>query len=117
MSRPTAQLPYPFRRVATVIAPGAPGVVQDVGDMLSLYIIRLFGTPAAPATFLVQPTILLGDQDIPIPVPGAGVFIRTSGFRRIRFDNNDPANTITIDVLVSADPNFFMGRFTGYYSS
>jgi len=89
-------------------AAGAAGdqIIHDVSGALSFYVLSLNGVYG-------DVTIQLGDESAPFPIL-SGMFLRTSGFRRVRVANLSIA-TRTLQIMFSADPNFFVmtGRITG----
>lgn len=109
MSNPTKTLVPPvllFGETLGAAGSGTDQIIHDVSGAVSFYVLSLNGVYG-------DVTIQLGDESTPFPIL-SGMFLRTSGFRRVRFANLSIA-TRTVSILFSADPNFFVmtGRITG----
>ena len=105
MTNPTKTLVPPVLIFANTIAAGDT-IIHDVSGAVSFYVLSLNGVYG-------DVTMQLGDEGAPFPIL-SGMFMRTSGFRRVRFFNVSIAPR-TVQLMFSADPNFFVmtGRITG----
>lgn len=103
MTNPTKTLVPPvFIFGETLSAAGAAGdtIIHDVSGAVSFYILT------AANNVYGDLTIQLGDEGQAFPF-FTGMFMRTSGFRRVRFQNF-AISSRTFTILFSADPNFFV---------
>lgn len=102
MTNPTKTLVPPLQIIgSTLTAAGgaADTYIQDISGAQSFFVSALNGV-------FGDVTIQLGDEGQAFPI-APGMFVRTSGFRRIRIQNFAIA-TRTFSILFSADPNFLV---------